>query len=62
MSVCVSLVTGSPPPVRAWEMEATSALPVSLATLASTVNGKISHKLLKLFHDDQNLNWIKDCH
>ena len=40
LSVCV---TGSRPPVRALEMETTSVLPVSLGTLASTVNGKMTN-------------------
>lgn len=33
---------GSPAPVRALEMEATAAPPVSLATRASTVSSKFS--------------------
>ena len=32
--------TGSPPPVRVWVTEATSAPPVSLVIQASTVNGE----------------------
>lgn len=34
--------TGSLPPARVLEMEATSVQPVSLGTLASTVNGKLT--------------------
>lgn len=42
----VILCAGSLVPVKVWVTEATSALPVSLATLASIVNGMRTLPLL----------------
>ena len=60
-------LTGSPPPVRVLVTEATSALPVSLAIQASTVNGEPhthartrAHLRAHIHNNTQTLECIDD--